>query len=73
MKRYWAVLRDEYNITGEHRVYLASDVDRLRADAREKVAKYVHSGFWGLGTEACAECYATADQILSVIFDEVQT
>lgn len=53
-------------------VYLASDFDRLRAEARERLAKFIAKTEHSEGVP-CTSCYSQADEYLGAIFGEEQT
>ena len=50
--------------------YLASDVDRLRAEAREKLAEFIASEVHNDDSAPCTACYTQSDEYLNVIFGE---
>ena len=54
-------------------VVLASDVKRLRAEAREKLARFIASETHNDDNAPCTFCYTRTDEYLNVIFGEDQT
>ena len=69
MKRYDIRIHE----VGNGRFYLASDVDRLRAEAREKLAEFIASEVHNDDSAPCTACYTQSEEYLNVIFGEDQT